>query len=275
MKPQLRAFQQLCKARRAALQPTDIGLEERPPGRRGPKVQGLTQSEVDWAMGGGSDYYGKVEAGLTRPSPEYLLQMARLLRFKSSEYIQSHLDLFGTMPGQQLDPDAHSEISDDYKRKITGQQHICYVQNRRWEPLYYNDAFVEMLPSKRVPDNLAVLWLLSDEARDPEHGLMPNWFEDWGRFLVPQFRASVSAFPNDPVLQAISAQVQKDPLVQKLYACGENAYIHSDGDRRRLRHGTKGLGSGTILSVSPQSAPDCREMTVIFDPDDETADCSA
>ncbi|MFG2142089.1 helix-turn-helix domain-containing protein [Streptomyces sp. NPDC048650] len=264
------AFRELCKARRAALQPEDVGLEPRPP-RRGPKVKGLTQAEVDRAMGGGSGTYGKVEAGLIRPSPEYLLHLARLLRFKASEFEQSHLDLFGTPTGLMLNPDAHSEIPAAYQRKVDAQPHMCYVQNRRWEPIYWNDAFVRLFPSRRVPANLAEWWLLSDEARDPETGVMPNWGPDWGRFLVPQFRASLSAFPKDPVLQRVNALVTRDPLVQKLYECGENAYIHPDGDRRRLRHGELGLGWATLLSVTPQSAPGCREMTVIFDPDDHPA----
>lgn len=270
MDAEYRAFQQLCRARRRALSPADVGLPERPK-RPGPQVVGLLQVEVDLLMGRGMGTYQKVESGAWRPSPSYLCQLAQVLRFKESEFVQSHLDLFGTAPGQPLYPDDAMSIPPGYKEKVAGQRHICYIQNRRWEPVYWNSAYVDLFPSKEVPSNLALWWFTSDEARDPDFGVMINWDEFWGPLLVPQFRASVSAYRDDPVLREINEIIQKDKRIQRLYERGENAYIHPDGDRRPLRHGTLGPGYGTLLSETLQSAPGCREMTVLFHPDANAA----
>jgi hypothetical protein len=269
--PDYRAFQQLLRARRRSLSPRDVGLPERPR-RTGPQIEGLLQTDVDALMDTGIGTYQKVESLQMTPSPRLLRKIALALRFKESEFVQCHLDLHGTAPGLSLYPDASLSVPPAYKEKVQGQHHMCYVQNRRWQPIYWNAAFVDLFPSRVVPDDLARWWLTSKEARDPHHGVMINWDALWGPLLVPQFVASVRTFPDDEVLQETNRLVQQDERVRRLYQQGENAYIHPDGDRRPLRHGTLGPGWATLLAETPQAAPGAREMTIIFHPDKSAAE---
>lgn len=226
---------------------------------------GLSQVDVDIAMGRGMGTYQKVESGSLRPSPEYLLQLARTLRLTESEYVQAHLDLFGTEPGQCLDPGAGLGIPDAWKRAVDGQREMAYVNDRCWNVRYYNEAFAEWFAAGRPPENLARWFLLSDEARDE---LLVDWDTEWGPLLVPQFRVAFARLPHDPVLQAIHHDVLRDPRVRPLYERGDRAYLHPDGDRRPARHRRHGRGWLTMVAAQPFSSPGARAMVLLFDPAD-------
>ncbi|MFI2242413.1 helix-turn-helix domain-containing protein [Streptomyces chrestomyceticus] len=264
-KAQLEAFRQLCRAKRSVLKPEDVGLPKRT-AQRGPTVPGLTQPEVDTLMRRGFNTYARYEQGRRVPSPAYLLELAVALRFKESEYRQAHMDLYGTTPAP-LDPEAGLDVTPDYKTKIEGQRAISYLNDHRWNLRYHNEAFRQMMPSGKVPSNMAEWFLFSAEARS----VLAGYFEFWAPKLVPQFRASVSASPNDPHLLRLRDRLLRDERLAVIYNQGDNAYIHPDGDRRPMNHGTRGFGWAVMLSARPEASPLFREMTITFHPDPAVA----
>lgn len=256
-------FQQILRARRRAIEPDEVGLPPRPPGkRRGPKVKGLTQTDVDYIMQKGVGTFGKVESRRLVPSPEYLLELARVLRFKDSEYIYVHLELFGTEPALPLNPDAGLTIPHSWQRALNSQSEMAYVNDRRYDLRLYNQAFAEMFPSGEPPCNTMEWMILSDEARD---FCLVDWDTEWGPRVIPQFRAAFAAHPEDPVLNRIYERILKDQRALRLYEQGEKAYIHPDGDRRPLHHAKRGMGFATMIAAAPLSSPGARHMVVLFD----------
>ncbi|MFJ5588271.1 helix-turn-helix domain-containing protein [Streptomyces noursei] len=260
------AFLELCRRKREVLSPAAIGVRDLGT-RPGPSPKGVAQWQVDVAMGTGHDTYRRIESGKYRPSQEMLRRLATALQFKESEFAWAHWELYGSNPTHSLFPETHLSIPRAYKTKVEAQSNPSYVQNFRWEPQYVNDPFRAVFPSGHVPENLALWWLTSDEARDPEHGVLIHWERLWAPLLVAQFRASLAGRPDDPVLQEIDAAARRDPLLKRIYARGESPYIHPDGDRRPLRY--RGVpGSALLLFSDLRSTPGATELTFIFEPDE-------
>ncbi|MFD7233581.1 XRE family transcriptional regulator [Streptomyces sp. NPDC059881] len=266
---QVGVLQQILRARRQAIAPEDVGLSRRSPGsRRGPRVSGLTQTDVDFLMDRGVGTYQKVESGALRPSQEYVLELARVLRFEDSEYVYAHLELFGTEPVQPLNPDAGLMVPPSWQRALAGQREMAYVNDRRYDLRLHNEAFADMFPSGALPANTMEWMLLSDEARD---FCLEDWDTEWGPRVIPQFRAALAAHPDDPVLNRIHDRVLKDKRARSLYERGEDVYIHPDGDTRPLHHAKLGRGFATMIAAQPLSSPGARYMTILFDPVREAA----
>ncbi|MER6695034.1 XRE family transcriptional regulator [Streptomyces minutiscleroticus] len=256
--------QQILRARRRALSPEEVGLPARPPGRRGPRVKGLTQDEVETLTNRRGGYYSRVESGRIPLTAEYLLTLSRALRLRESEYIYIHLRVFGTEPLVPLDPDAGRCVPPVWQRAVNAQREMAYVNDRAFNIVMYNEAFAEMFPSGKPPKNAMEWMLLSDEARD--HTLV-DWDTAWGPLVLPQFRAALAAHPDDADLLRIQEQILADDRALRLHQRTTNSVeLHPDGDRRPLRHAVRGLGQVTMIASQPLSAPGSRYMTILFDP---------
>lgn len=250
---------------RRGLEPEAFGLPPRPAGRRGRKVQGLTQSEIDLLTSGRpTGHYGRVESGRMRPTQEYLLDLAHAVKLPENTYTFLHLHLYGSEPPAPLDPDRALAVPAPWQRALDGQTEMAYVNDRRYNLVAHNKAFAAMFPSGAPPKNTMEWMLLDDEARD---FCLADWDRAWGPLVVPQFRAALAAHPDDPVLRRIEARVLKDKRVKTLYEHPERVYIHPDGDRRPLHHATRGRGFATMIVAQPLSSPGARYMTVLFDPE--------
>ncbi|MGW7362952.1 MmyB family transcriptional regulator [Streptomyces sp. NPDC054841] len=214
-------------------------------------------------MARGVGTYQKVESRTLRPSSEYVLELARVLRFGDNEYNYAHLAFLGTEPVLPLNPDAGLTVPPAWQRALEGQREMAYVNDRRYDLHLYNAAFAEMFPSGEPPSNTMEWMLLSDEARD---FCLEDWDTEWGPRVIPQFRAALAAHSDDPVLNGIHERILKDKRVRRLYERGEDAYIHPDGDRRPLHHARRGRGFATMIAAQPLSSPGARSMTILFDP---------
>ncbi|MFF1478083.1 XRE family transcriptional regulator [Streptomyces sp. NPDC058301] len=255
---------QTMRARRQAIEPQDVGLQPRPAaGRRGPRVRGLTQTEVDLLMNRAIGTYQKVESGALRPTSSYLLELARVLQFTDSEYIYAHLEYFGTEPSQPLRPDADLDVPSSWQRVLDGQREMSYVIDFRYDLRLYNSAFAAMFPRGEPPANTTAWMLLDDDARDL---CLTDWETAWAPLVISSFRASLAAHPDDPVLKGIHERILNDPRVRPLYEMSDRAKIHPDGDRRPLRHAVLGQGYVTMIVAHLASLTSARHMTILFDP---------
>ncbi|MBQ0850365.1 helix-turn-helix domain-containing protein [Streptomyces sp. BH-SS-21] len=255
-------MQQILRARRYALEPDSVGLPSRG-SRPGPRVQGLTQNEVDQLTNASSGYYSKVEAGRIPLTADYLLTLARVLRFSEDEYTYSYTQTFGAEPGLPLNPDAGRSVPPVWQRALDTQAEMAYVNDRAYNLRMHNSAFTAMFPSGHPPANTMEWMLLSDEARD---FCLENWETEWGPYVMPQFRTALALHPDDPDLQRINERILHDKRALRLHEKAGLPYTHPDGDERPLRHARKGLGRATMILSQPFSSPGSRLMIVLFDP---------
>jgi hypothetical protein len=212
-----------------------------------------------------TDYYRKIEAGQVRPSREYLLELARLLRFTESEYIYVHLQLFSSYPVDSLHPDAEASISPAWQRALEKQQEMAYIYDKSFNLRLYNEAFTSMFPSGDPPANMMSWMLLSGEARD---FCLVGWDTEWAPHVMSLFSAALAVYQDDPVLQKIQEEVLADQRASRLFERARSEpHIDSDGQRRPLRHAVKGPGYATMLASQPLTAPGARFITMLFDPE--------
>lgn len=259
-------IRRILKARRARLNPEDVGLEPRPKKRRGPQVKGLTQFDIDVLMRRGAGTYSRVESGRLTPSREYVADLAKVLRLDEATYVHLHLEWFHEAPLPR-NPGPGS-LPPAWQRVLDGQQSMAYVNDGCYRLIAFNQEFASMFPSGTPPRNTMEWMLLSEEARD---FCLVDWDTAWGPLVVPQFRAALAAYPEDADLQSIQARVLEDERARRLFDQPERTYIHPDGDRRPLHHAKRGLGFATMIVAQPVTLPGGRYMTVLFDPADAIA----
>ncbi|MFD9792534.1 XRE family transcriptional regulator [Streptomyces sp. NPDC059070] len=244
----------------------DVGLPPRPKeGRRGPRVEGLAQTDVDLLTNRGIGTYQKVESGALRPTASYLLDLARVLHFKDSEYIYVHLEYFGTEPSLPLHPQADLDVPPSWQRVLDGQREMAYINDFRYNLRLYNSAFADLFPRGEPPENTLQWMLFDEEARE---SCLLHWETAWLPHLLSSFRASLAAHPDDTVLRRIHQRAMACPRISRLYQESEAAKIHPDGDRRPMLHALRGPGH-VIMRVAHMSTPHgARYMTILFDPDE-------
>jgi transcriptional regulator with XRE-family HTH domain len=181
------------KARRAALQPADVGLSGG--GRR--RTPGLRREEVAALAGVGTTWYTWLEQGRdVRASLDVLEALARALKLTTAE--RSHLVTLGRGEQAPPPPPEREHVSPTLRRLVENldPSPACLL-GRRWDYLVWNRAcavvwgdFSEVPPGRRN-----AVWLtLMDPAR---RELMPDW-EKGARRLVARFRADYAQHVGDP-----------------------------------------------------------------------------
>ncbi|MFD8902552.1 MmyB family transcriptional regulator [Streptomyces ardesiacus] len=184
-----------------------------------------------------------------------------MLRLDEATYTQLHLEFFREPP--RLRSPGRSGLPPAWQRVLDGQQSMAYVNDGCYRLMAWNAEFASMFPSGEPPRNTMEWMLLSDEARDY---CLVDWDTAWGPLVVAQLRAALAAYPEDPDLQLLQRQVQRDERAGRLFEHAERTYIHPDGDRRPLRHAKRGLGFATMIVAQPFTVPGGRYMTVLFEP---------
>ncbi|GAA0617153.1 hypothetical protein GCM10010394_54140 [Streptomyces crystallinus] len=253
------------RARREALGPEEAGLPSRPAtGRRGPRVKGLSQTDVDFLMRKAFGTYQKVESGALRPTPTYLLELARALRFTDSEYIYVHLEYFGSEPSVPLCPAGETDVPPSWQQVLDGQREMAYITDFRYNLRLYNQPFAQMFLRGEPPENTLAWMLLDREARDIT---LMDWENAWLPTVVPALRASLAAHPEDSALLGIRTELMEEPLLRRQYQESGCTKIHPDGDRRPLRHAIRGEGQVTMMLSQFLGSSGARYMTLLFEPD--------
>ncbi|MFD3378776.1 MULTISPECIES: helix-turn-helix transcriptional regulator [unclassified Streptomyces] len=198
--PDISAF---LKARRAALDPAELGL---PAGVNRRRVPGLRREEAAQLAGISVDYYTRIEQGRTpNISDSVLDSVARALRLTDSEYAYLR-DL--TLPGRRTPTTGTTTASQQVRQGIrllldAMEDVPAYVCSAAMDVLAWNTLggrisydFAAMEPRER---NLARLYFLHEER---SRSLYPEW-EAGGEYMAATLRADVGRHPGDPALGAL------------------------------------------------------------------------
>lgn len=253
-KESLRMF---LEERRARIQPEKVGMS-RPTGS-GRRVPGLSQQHIDTLLNWGIHTYHRLETGNTpNVKPEYLRDLAHLLRLDEHEWVLLNRYALEQDPPAPLHPESGYEIPNPWQDAVDGQTHMSYLGDAAWNVVAYNQRWLSMFPSGRAPENTMRWMCLSQEART----VLIDWETAWAPRILPQLRGAV-ALRRDPTLLRIEADVRADPIVGPLYEA-RGARLHSDGDERPLLHAAHGPGWVTMCSSTPESSPGARLMILLF-----------
>ncbi|MDW6057852.1 hypothetical protein SAZ11_07060 [Streptomyces sp. FXJ1.4098] len=262
-------LQELCSARRAAINPEMFGLPKSEGRGRRAKGGGLTQAHVDTLLERrgvprAEGTYRKFEAGkLPNPSADYVYAVAKVLNFDEHAWRVLHVCLYGRAPARVLDIDS-VRVSPVWIELVNRQHNIGYIANLAGEVLYGNRHFREMFVSKQYPNNLWWWMLFSDEARgeDAQGGTLQDWPISWAGPLISQIRSSLVLYPESKVLTEMHRRILEDPYTSPYWEF--EAVAHPDGAVRPFRHPALGLGMLHLAASEPQGAPGSRHTSAIF-----------
>ncbi|QEU96735.1 helix-turn-helix domain-containing protein [Streptomyces kanamyceticus] len=283
------ALRQLLKWKREELNPADLGWPPR--SGRGRRVPGLSQAQVAQLLYVSERTYRLLERGeMASPSAEFLDRVAEVLRLKERERIALYVYALGHEPPHPQDPLAGKTVPHAWHEavgRVEGQP--CYVNDVAWNVVAYNDDFVRMFPrtphaEPAIPErNLMRYMLLNETAR--EHHLV-NWGTEWAVPLTAQLRNAVAQHPENADLQALDKEVAADPVSGPIYRANHVAYVHPNGDTRRMRYPWAGPpqeergvsrccrdhepsheGDVTMCAATPLGSPGARFFLLVFKPD--------
>ena len=220
------------KARRAAVQPEDVGL---PTGTSVRRTPGLRREEVAILAGVSVDYYPRLERGKeTNPSPAVVDALARILRLSPDEH--QHLRDLGenvARPNRQ----AEQRLS---RTRTVRQGPLIIMEQLRPSPAYIVSRTNDVLAAN--PAGLALFPGLADWPAKQRnitrylflHPAAKQLYPEWDK-IVPQseayLRARAGADPDDPDLVRLIGE-----LVVK---SKEFARIWERYEVRNLSGGTK------------------------------------
>src|SRR5947207_4514400 len=181
------------KARRAALQPSDVGL----PGGGRRRTPGLRREEVATLAGVGTTWYTWLEQGRdVRASLDVFEALSRALRLTPAE--RSHLITLGRGEEAPPPPPQPEYVSPTLRRLIQNLgPSPAYLLGRRWDLLAWNDAYVAVFgdPMEFPPGKRNQVWMV---FMDPgRRNLLTDWRQG-ARRLLARFRADYAQHVGDP-----------------------------------------------------------------------------
>jgi len=213
------------RARRALVQPEDVGLP-REPGRR---VDGLRREEVARLAGISPEYYLRLEQGRDhQPSDQVISAFARALKLddESAAYLR-RLALYGT---HRHEPVADSFTVDSSIRALLAQwSHTpAFVMNRNQDILVSNSLASALGPGYMEAGANLVFQIFSAEAR-----LHAADWEYTANRVVAALR--MQADLDDPRLHEIVGTLSTtDPDFPKIWARHDTASQRSGVSRHRI-----------------------------------------
>lgn len=260
------ALRKLLQQHRAELSPADLGLTRVAPQGRRPAGGGLSQAQVDEALGFGRGTYEKLESGRYNNAPAHVLtKVAQLFQLNSHEWVWLWRMNCRQDPPYPLRPDHEEEIPASWCRVIDSVPHAVYITNHRWELVAYNQHFTRIFPARRVPPNTMEWMLLSPDARR----ILGDWAISWAPLVAPHVWAARAAFPDDVYLAAFEQRILADEEAGPIYRDFGPIFVHPDGACRPFNHPEEGPGWMTLHTSTPKSSPRFVTMTMVFDPGTE------
>jgi transcriptional regulator with XRE-family HTH domain len=183
----------LLRARRAGLQPVDVGL---PPGGRR-RTKGLRREEVAQLAGISTTYYTFLEQGRNlRPSAEVLDGLGRALRLSATECRHLHELVRGGDSGST--PATGESIAPDVVDLVERlDPEPAYVTGRCWDVLAANRAARALWtdwPALPADERNMLWWTLMDPVA---RAVLVDW-EAEASALLARFRAAAARHPEDP-----------------------------------------------------------------------------
>ena len=177
------------KARRAALDPADLGL---PPGVTHRRVKGLRREELAQLAGISVDYYTRLEQGRGKNVSDAILDaLARALRLDPGE--ESYLHNLAA-PKRREKP-APQRVRPELQQLLDAIQAPAFVFGRYLEVLAWNalGGAVAFDFAQLDERNIAKLSFTGDQAKE----LYPEW-DAVAREVVANLRAEGGRHPGDP-----------------------------------------------------------------------------
>ncbi|MEU1132968.1 helix-turn-helix domain-containing protein [Streptomyces sp. NPDC005900] len=284
------ALRQLLQWKRKQLDPSTLGWPPRT--GRGRRSPGLSQAQVAQLLYVSERTYAQLERGeMASPAVEFLDRVSDVLQLKERERIALYVYSVGHEPPHPQDPLAGTNVHPAWKtavEAITGQP--CYVNDVAWNVLACNEDFLRMFPRPHgaepaLPEkNLMRHMLLREDVREHQ---MVNWETGWAIPLTAQLRTAVAAHPDNADLQQLDQEVDDDPVVRPIYRARHVAYVHPNGDTRKMRyheyggpdeeayldqccahHAPSRIGDVTMCTSMPLGSPGARFTMLVFKPDD-------
>ncbi|QDZ15170.1 helix-turn-helix transcriptional regulator [Humibacter ginsenosidimutans] len=249
------ALGEFLRARRARVQPTDLGLPQGTGNRRTP---GLRREELAALSGVSVDYYIRLEQGKEQhPSGAVLTALARALRL--DEDARDHLfaladRLAGRAPQRRADNTVRAGI-----RQLLETLRPCpaYVRNRTNDILAAN------------PEGLALLAGIAEwpqERRNTtrylfRHPIARTLYPDWmhaARMSVAQLRAASIGDQDDALASLVAELTEASPEFAELWQ--RHDVQHRRTERKTLQHPV--VGTLNLMYESLDVAPDGTRLGV-------------
>ncbi|MFJ3949992.1 helix-turn-helix transcriptional regulator [Streptomyces libani] len=244
------------KARRAALDPADLGL---PGGVNRRRVRGLRREEVAQLAGISVDYYTRIEQGRAPAISDSVLDaIARALRLSGGEvtYLRNIAvprrpgadRTAGPMPGRTVPPEIQ-QVLDAMAATVPALVIGRGLDILAWNPLGARIAFdLEALaPDRR---NTALLVFLDPAAR----ALHPDW-EAKAVEVVGNLRADSGRHPDDPrICEVVNELLDHSPDFRRIW---ETQSVHEClRGTKRIMHPRVGALDVTFESFRLSTDPD-------------------
>lgn len=285
------ALRQLPQWKRKQVDPSTLGWPSRT--GRGRRSPGLSQAQVGQLLYVSERTYAQLERGeMASPSTEFLDRVSTVLQLQERERIALYVYSVGHEPPHPQDPLAGTNVPPGWKVAVEGiKGQPCYVNDVAWNVLACNDDFVSMFPRRAdatspaaLPEqNLMRYMLLREDTR--EHHMV-NWETQWAIPLTAQLRTAVATHPENADLQELDREVDADPVVGPIYRTRHVAYVHPNGDTRKMRYNAYGgpgeeayldrccaqhapsrAGDVTMCTAMPLGSPGARFTMLVFRPD--------
>lgn len=259
---------QFLRARRAHLQPSDVGLA---PGVRR-RTSGLRREEVALLAGVSVSWYTWLEQG--RPvnvSVDVLDALARALRLDAVEH--AHLLALTGHPNR-WPPGPHPGPDDDEVpatvRRVLDALDPCpaYLLGPRWDLLARNEAHRRLFPSLDGLDgedrNLVLILFTRPEVR----AMIDGWEEE-ARRVLSQFRADTVPYRADPSVVHLVERLQDESWEFATW-WPRHDVAGFDPRVRSFDHPTAGPLRFELSQLVPAGSPDLRIVALIGLPGDDS-----
>ncbi|WP_433833379.1 helix-turn-helix domain-containing protein [Actinoplanes sp. CA-015351] len=223
----MNALGEYLRARRALVDPTDVGL----PSSGVRRTPGLRREEVATLAGISADYYLRLEQGRDRnPSAQVLEAIARVLRLDSAA-TQYLLGLTGAVSrARSPRPSRRDVVPAGIRQLIDVVGLPAFVENRRYDVLAANRLATALSPAIRAGENRLRSIFLDDTERD----LYPDWDQAIVG-MVAAFRSSVASDPDDPALARLVGELSLGSVeFRRLWA--RHDVLLPAGGEARMRH---------------------------------------
>lgn len=260
------------QARRALLEPRDLGLPDLGPRRR---VAGLRREELAQLAGVSVSYYTRLEQGYSRgASPEVLDAVSRALQLNPHE--REHLHRLAdaarrTPRPRRPRPEKPDDETLDLLRTLDDVPAL--VLGRRTDVLAWNQLGHALLaghldhgapddPARRP--NISRMLFLDPHTRE--------LYADWprkARAVIGHLRATVGKHPEDPLLAALIGELaMQSTQFATLWA--DHRVIPCEGATYALQHPTVGAVTVTQQTLTIARSPEQSLVVCTAPPDSPT-----
>jgi transcriptional regulator with XRE-family HTH domain len=249
------------KSRRAAIQPTDVGIDPGPGKRRTP---GLRREEVAQRSGVGLSWYTWLEQGRdVTPSDQVLLALSRALELSDSE--REHLFLLAGVAPPVSGP-VPATLDDETEALVHGLlPHAAFVLGPRFDVLAHNAAATLIMGDlvSAPPSRRNLLWWLFGG---------PGWegqaWERTARANLLDFRTEYARHPGDPAFASlVSSLASASPVFRSWWEAHDVQVL--EPSLKQIPHRDLGLLRLLMAQSRPVHAPWLR-LRILVPADDRT-----